>query len=226
MNRAFFTICLLSFVATASIAKTSEMDSEDLPDPGSTRLGSPKVTIEMNLESRRPMVGLMINGKGPFQFVVDTGAGLSVIDAGIAKELGLEVVGKQTLHSPGATEDIQGERVQVSVLEVGELRIENPVLATMDLVGFSAGTIEGVLGRPHFGELLLTFDYPGSRLVVEKGSLDRSDPAVIEFDPNAGSIQVPIDVSGVTVPMVVDTGSPEVSVGSFSRDRCAERNFR
>jgi len=91
----------------------------------------------------------------------------------------------------------------------------------MDLVGFSMGTIEGVLGRPHFREFLLTFDYPEMQLVVARGSLDRSDPAVIGYDPLAGSIQFPIDVSGVSVPMVLDTGSQ----GGFTLPKAMESRF-
>ena len=222
MNRNICAVWFpLLFVATSpGLALAGSL--EDLPDPGLTELDTPTVRIEMNLESGRPMIELRVNGEGPFQFVVDTGAGLSVIDEGIAKKLGLEVVGKQVLQSPGASVDIEGERVQAGRLEVGELRIEKPVLATMDLVGFSAGTIEGVLGRPHFRDFLMTFDYPGSQLLVARGNLDESDSAVLSFDDQAGSIRFPIDVSGVTVPMVLDTGSP----GGFTLPKALESRFK
>lgn len=132
------------------------------------------------------------------------------------------MVGTQALHSPGASEDIQGGRVQVGRLEVGELFIDKPVLATMDLVRFSAGTIQGVLGRPHFRELLLTFDYPASRLVVARGSLDSSDPGVLAFDAGAGSVRFPLDVAGVRLPAVLDTGSP----GGFTLPKALESRFK
>ena len=223
MKRVLAAVCATSCLAATGFAvAASNAVEEELPSPGTTHLGGSGVTaIDMDVESRRPMIDLMVDGEGPFRFVVDTGASLSVIDEGIAEELGLVVVGTQVLRSPGASREIHGARVQVGRLEAGTMRIEKPVLATMDLVGFSAGAIEGVLGRPHFDEFLLTFDYPSSRLVLTRGGLDASDPAVIGFDDSAGSIRFPIDVSGATVPMVLDTGSP----GGFTLPKALEARF-
>ncbi len=219
MNRVPAVVFVVSMLSAGVALAASGSAPEDFPPPGETHLdGSRETTIEMSVESRRPMIELMVNGRGPFKFVVDTGASLSVIDAGIAQDLGLAVVGTQVLRSPGASQEIQGSRVQVGTLKAGGLSIEGPVLATMDLVGFSAGTIEGVLGRPHFDELLLTFDYPGSKLVVNPGALDASDPATVSFDDEAGSVRFPVDVAGVSVPMVLDTGSP----GGFTLPKALE----
>lgn len=223
------TACLMTLAALAVAVPGAAMceegqveGAEDFPDPGTTHLGGKTVAIKMDTSPGRPMIDLRVDGRGPYRFVVDTGAGLSVIDAGIAEELGLEVVGTQELRSPGASETIQGQRVQAGRLEAGGLRIDNPVLATMDLAGFSAGTLDGILGRPHFAGLLLTFDFPGSWLVLKEGSLDRADPAVVENAAQAGSIRFPIDMAGVSVSMVLDTGSP----GGFTVPQAIQSQLR
>ncbi len=67
MNRTSSTVCLTLFlVTTGSLPVTSSEALEDSPHPGATHLGEPTVTIEMNLESGRPMIDLMVDGKGPF----------------------------------------------------------------------------------------------------------------------------------------------------------------
>lgn len=208
MRKAPWTTAFALLHAATILGQPQRLSPDELPDPGTTRLEDSSIVIRMNLDSGRPMVDLKVNGEGPYAFVVDTGASFSLIDESIARDLGLEIVGSQSIRSPGASEEIKGRRVRAARVETGGLRIESPVLATMDLVGFSAGTIEGVLGRPHFAELLLTFDYPESRLVVEKGVLDATDPATIAVDTSAGSVRFPIDVAGVSVPVVLDTGSP------------------
>ncbi len=213
--------CLLLIAVSTTCLAANEESSDSIPDPGTTHLAGKTVAIRMDTEPGRPMVELEVNGQGPYRFVVDTGSPLSVLDERIAEQLGLEVVGTQMLHSPGASEGIQGMRVRAARLEAGGLRIEEPVLATMDLAGFSAGTMDGVLGRSHFARRLVTFDYPGSWLVVTDGSLDRADPAVVEIDTEAGSIRFPVDVAGVSVPMVLDTGSP----GGFSVPKALEERL-
>jgi predicted aspartyl protease len=207
---------LLAVPGTLALAQSEA--AGEFPDPGTTYLAASPTVLEMNLDLGRPEIELMVNGEGPFKFVVDTGASYSVIDQGIAEKLGLEVIGKQGLYSPGAKEEIQGNRVQAARMESGGLLIEDPVLATMELVKFTSGMIEGVLGRPHFRDLLLTFDYPGSKMVVAEGKLDASDEDFIDYEDQAGSIRFPVDVAGTPVTMVLDTGSP----GGFSMPKAIE----
>jgi hypothetical protein len=219
MKRSFSVIALTALLAVpGTLALAQSEKAGEYPDPGTTRIDGSTTTIEMNLDLGRPEIALMVNGEGPFKFVVDTGASLSVIDQGIAERLGLEVVGKQGLYSPGAEKEIEGDRVQAASMQSGGLLIEKPVLATMDFQKFTGGMIDGVLGRPHFRDLLLTFDYPASQVVVSEGRLDPSDPAVIAYDDQAGSIRFPVDVAGTSVPMVLDTGSP----GGFSVPKAVE----
>ena len=48
----------------------------------------------------------MVNGEGPFKFVVDTGASLSVIDQGIAEKLGLEDGGTVRLSTKRGSAEV------------------------------------------------------------------------------------------------------------------------
>lgn len=194
--------------ALCAVGASASAARERSPDPGSTTLTTSPASLEIDLGQGRPMARFTVDGHGPYDFIVDTGAGASVLDDGLASQLGLPQVGQQVLHSPGSSEGVEGRLVQVERIEGGGLRIERPVLVTADLAGLSAGTIDGVLGRAHFAELLLTFDYPASRIVVDKGSLDAADPGVLGMDLAQGAVRVHVDLADRSFPMDLDSGSP------------------
>jgi len=215
-------LTLLLLLPSGGAVAAQHDDPEQPADPGRTVLPASPLEIAMDLNTGRPMVDVLVDGSGPYRFVVDTGAQFSLIDAGIASDLGLEVVGSQMVRSPGVSENIVARRVRPARVEVGGLALEQPVLAAMDLVGVSAGAIEGIIGLGHFRDLLLTFDYPRSRLVVAKGKLDRDDPATVQLDPDREHVQIPADIGGVSMPIVIDTGSP----GGFTVPKAFEPRLR
>ena len=57
-------------------------------------------TLKMEIAGGRPVVMVTLNGHGPYRFILDTGAMISVIDASLAHELELPIVGETELASP------------------------------------------------------------------------------------------------------------------------------
>src|SRR5262245_18605250 len=56
--------------------------------------GKEVTAIPFELVNHRPFINLMINGKGPLRFVIDTGASLSVISDTVAARLGINAVAR------------------------------------------------------------------------------------------------------------------------------------
>jgi predicted aspartyl protease len=55
----------------------------------------------------RPVAAVKVNGAGPYEFMVDTGATVTVLDAALFQELGLRAEGSsQITSSAGATDQI------------------------------------------------------------------------------------------------------------------------
>ena len=52
-------------------------------------------------------VPVMVNGQGPFQFVVDTGADRTVVSEDLADRLGLPKAGTAKLHAMGGSADVR-----------------------------------------------------------------------------------------------------------------------
>jgi hypothetical protein len=70
--------------------------------------------------------------------------------------------------------------------------------------------VDGILGFGLFAECLLTLDYPGNVLRIERGELPAAGS--IPFRDERGIPQVDLDVAGRTVPADVDAGA----MGGFS----------
>jgi predicted aspartyl protease len=73
----------------------------------------------------RMTVPVLINGQGPFQFVIDTGADRTVISQELAERLGLPEGEKARLHSMGGQADVRTvliKTVQVSTNIVRDVR--------------------------------------------------------------------------------------------------------
>src|SRR5438105_10885337 len=71
----------------------------------------------------RVVVPVMVNGRGPFRFIVDTGANHSTISPGLARELGLTPSLSSSIVLDGITGTAQVSFVRIERLQAGELTI-------------------------------------------------------------------------------------------------------
>src|SRR3954462_7821043 len=81
----------------------------------------------------RVMTHVMVNGKGPFRFVIDTGASRSTLSPHLARTLGLNnSVGRNVMLN-GVTGAAEVATVAVESIELGQIGLENqhlPVIFT------------------------------------------------------------------------------------------------
>lgn len=156
----------------------------------------------------RPVVDILINGKGPYRFIVDTGARLSVIDATLNDELELPAAEGVRAASVGGRPG--PVIVSVRELRAGAVALRGLIAAVMPLQPLlGTNGPRGVLSASNFPGYLLTLDYPSKRISIRKGALDKADSENI-FDYPAGDAlpTVPIRVAGQQTRVHLDTGSP------------------
>ena len=77
------------------------------------------------------MVPVKINQAGPFDFMVDTGSQLNVIDPSLAVQLDMKLQGKVDLVAIATV--FRAALVVLDSLEVASLRVEKPLAAVQDL---------------------------------------------------------------------------------------------
>ncbi|HET9398849.1 MAG TPA: retropepsin-like aspartic protease, partial [Sphingomicrobium sp.] len=114
---------------------------------GGEDINARKVNTRMTVEVK-------VNGRGPYRFLVDSGADTSVVGLRIAREQLLPLAGPVTLH--GMTGSAIVDRVRVDELQLGSSRIHNlelPALKEADLGG------DGMIGIDALVEQRLMMDF-------------------------------------------------------------------
>src|SRR5205085_11759216 len=122
--------------------------------------------VAMTYSNHLPTVQVMVNGKGPFLFGLDTGgAGSLRIDSTLAAKLGLEKVGQVRGGDPSGKNTRLMDVVSIGSVEVGGAKFEGMTAAVRSYNERRRDEpIDGILGFTLFRERLLTLDYPANRL--------------------------------------------------------------
>lgn len=147
----------------------------------------------------RPVVEVTINGRGPYPFILDTGATDTVIDSGLSSELGLPSSG-------------DGSRLEELV--IGSMKLTR-VNAAAGPISAMFGKVEnpprGVLSALSFPGYLLTFDYPRKTIAIRKGALPPANgKTVFSYGTDERLPTVPVNIAGVPAKVHLDTGAPFV----------------
>lgn len=110
-------------------------------------------------------VPVHINGKGPYDFVLDTGAGNTVVTPEMATQIGLEA---KPVHgiARGVGGDMQLELAAVDTLSVGDAKISHSQVVVLDLskVSPKGKLIEnGIIGYDFLKNFETVLDYPNKQ---------------------------------------------------------------
>jgi predicted aspartyl protease len=110
------------------------------------------------------VIPVRINQKGPFDFMVDTGSQVTVVDPSLAEELGLKPQGQVGLVSVASY--AQASATVLDTLEADSKVVEKSPTIVQDLRQIQAADprIRGVLGESFLSHFDLLIDY-GHRLV-------------------------------------------------------------
>lgn len=126
--------------------------------------GSPQLPFE--LIDNRIFLQVMVNGKGPFQFVFDTG-GRNILDLRVAKELGLALTGDEPVDGAGAATQ-QAWSTHVDSASIGDIqmRAQDFMVLSLDAIRQAIGfrRLDGIVGRELFERFVVDIDYGESRL--------------------------------------------------------------
>jgi hypothetical protein len=165
-----------------------------------------EVHIPIDLSTQRPIIALNINGKGPYKFIFDTGAGRNFIDEELSKELKLEVIGKDSIGSPGTNRQVMSNRVLVSQISITNALTSKGInMNTMPLRKMLP--VDGVIGGFFFKNYLLSIDYPKSILKITQGELKKNADGVIPFSKDSRILTTEISIAGNRLEAHLDSGN-------------------
>jgi hypothetical protein len=206
---------VLAAAPLCGASRESAPPPELADQPRSVVLPPGGVSVPMRLVNGKPVVEVRLDGRGPFPFFLDTGAGATVIDAVFAAELALPGAGTTKIGDPTDPEGITAAKHRVDLLEIGGARFESFFAVAFDRSGlYAEGAPRGVLGMPLFRDCLLTLDYPGGTVRLVDDRLPASNGReILDYRPSETDLfGLQVRVAGTEYWMTVDSGSP----GSFS----------
>ena len=162
----------------------------------------------------RLVVKTLVNGQGPFDFFVDSGADRSVIGSGLAARLALPAGPEVTLHSTAG------------VSRVGTVKIDSLKIGSSELFGFTTPALaeenlggQGLLGIDALADQRLLLDFEHKRIVIQDSrvperSVGGADEIVVTARRRNGQlILTQASVGNTNLYAIIDSGT-EITVAN------------
>ena len=164
----------LSFGLLLALAGPSSVSAKDRdPDVGKSYRVPYRLTATNHF-----LVRVRVNGKGPFNFLVDTGAPALYVATKTARTVGLEPV-KGDFWTPVDRLDFEGG-AHLSALKA---RVEDPFqLVGMNALGLPGTSIDGILGFTILARFKLELDPTKDRMVWTRLDFEPKEPPIPRRD--------------------------------------------
>jgi predicted aspartyl protease len=161
--------------------------------------------VDTGLDAFEHMLGpVMINGQGPFQFLVDTGANTSCVSKTLAERLGLPTTEPARVHTIVGVRERPG--VLIDRLEVGERKRKSVRVAVLPLTD----ALDGVLGIDWLSGQRLELGFKAKSLTITRSrdEISKEHSAVVPARRRLGQLTiVDADLSGKRINAMIDSGS-------------------
>jgi predicted aspartyl protease len=185
------------------------------------RADEPVVTLPLRqLRTHHIVLPVVFDEGEPLDFILDTGASMSVITPRTREALGFGPDDGLTAQGQGAGGDLSDIRVLVlGKLSVGDREYKNHTVAVTDLSHLEeqlGAPIGGILGANFLARHVIELDFAGGLLklhpksAVDDGHVDTSSMAHIEFEHfvAGGLIRVEVNLDEAPpMPAVLDLGA-------------------
>lgn len=215
MSRKFILFALAALATGASLSAQTRTTSLE------TVKGIPNVdqttqTEDIKFKSdlfERMTVPVTLGGRGPYRFLVDTGADRTAISRELASGLKLVAGEEASLHSISGVSQIATATVPQLQLTRREVRnINAPLLASQNMGA------DGILGTDSLRYQRVMFDFEARTLSVVPSSAPdfQAEPGTIVVEgvrKNGRLVVTEATANGRSLTVVIDTGS-QVSVGN------------
>lgn len=201
-------VCLLLVRVCAS---ASSAQNPPHPSPSAPGFAAHVAPIELIYD--KPYVSVMVNERGPFRFLIDTGTGAeALISPEIADALSLPVVGHARLRDPSGKGEQRSDILVIHSLKIAGVEFPEIKAIRHRLYNEQAGC-QGVLGFTLFKAYLLTLDYPGHRMILTTGAIAQDGAgSELPFRMPDGVPIVSLRIDGQHVEAQIDSGGTGLSL--------------
>ncbi len=208
---------ITSFTATGVEANPPDGDSHfaaprSSPHDFSIAGGATQASVPIQISNKNHVwLDVMLDGKGPFHFALDTG-GANVIDSAVAKELGVASGGSAQVTGVGSASEASSFAV-IKTLQVGDALVTDQVFIVLPIAksfGMSTGAqMDGVIGYEVLSRFLTTFDYGNKKVVFHMPGAYTPPPdaTVVPIVLFGTQPQFACDIDKVHATCTLDTGA-------------------
>lgn len=179
--------------------------------------GATEIVIATPDKRDRLTIPVRIGARGPYRFLVDTGAERTVVSRRIAAELALPVKGHALVLGVAGSRTV--DLVEVESLSFGRSHLFGIIAPLLDSANMGA---DGIVGLDSLQDRRILFDFEKDLLVVDAGRHSREDRGfeiVVRARRRSGQlILTEGQVDGVRTHVVIDTGSEgSIANGALQR---------
>jgi predicted aspartyl protease len=200
---------LLCSVGRGAVPDTPDPLSEIVVEAAEPRFVAPTLRDKIG----RIWAPVMIDGKGPFRLVLDTGASSSGITAQAAARLGIAPDLSRQVLLRGVTGSVAVPTVRVESFAVGDVILTS---ATLPILMDAMGGADGVLGTEGFEDKRIFIDFKHDLITIGHSHSERARAGFVSIPverSGAGLLMIPVQVGGVRVQALIDTGA-QVTIGN------------
>jgi hypothetical protein len=172
--------------------------------------GASSTTIPFDLIENHVYLNVMLNGKGPYRFIFDTG-GANIIDPEVAREIG--TVGKGSAQGAGVGATTEALNfAKVDSLAIGNATLKEQLFGVAPVrlgFGISGGrSIDGLIGFEVLARFITTFDYANDtvELALPGTVAPPASADVIPFVLDGRQPQFACAIESVATECTLDTG--------------------
>jgi len=174
--------------------------------------GATSTTIPIELVDNHVYLSLMLNGKGPYRFIYDTG-GANIVDPAVAQEIGAAGHGSIQGGGVGSTTE-SVSFAKVATMHIGDATVRDQlfgVAPTRMGFGISSGRpVDGLIGFEVLSRFITTFDYAGKSVTLAMPGNAPSAPSGSKTSPwvlDGRQPQFACSIDGIDTQCTLDTGA-------------------
>ena len=188
------------------LAKPASHVSDFSISPGS------ETTVPIELVDNHVYLSVMLNGKGPYRFVFDTG-GANIVDSAVAAQIGASAVG--SVQGSGVGNQSEGMSFgKITTLTIGNAKLTDQNFAVLPIrqsFGVAGGApADGLIGFEVLARFVTTFDYGHLTLTLRMPGAPTAQPSTgdtLPFVFNDTVPQIACQIDDIPADCTVDTGS-------------------
>src|SRR5207237_3068535 len=143
------------------------------------------------------LVPVHVKDCGPFDFILDTGAGTSLLASDVAKQLELKTISSKEGQSAGGKVSVS--LAKVDSVAAGEAKLGDVDIGIVDLshIGKTIGArIDGDLGYNFLKQFRVTIDYRACEIRFD-------DPKRVESFSRSAKTEIPIRLASPAKPLIL-----------------------